>query len=167
MFNTLNIEKMKTKNYLLIVVILIAGIAVSSCKKTESANPASNGTMSLTVDGGSWSASLSVQAVNTNGVINITGSDSGGKQASVVLYNVVAPGTYAVGPNSGNQSNQLRWTQGLGQTDTFVANGILGNGSVTIDELTDSKVSGSFNFTGFADATTSKPISDGQFNANF
>lgn len=157
---------MKTKN-LLVFMILVAGIAITSCKKTETANPASNGTMSLTVDGGSWSASLSVQAVNTNGVINITGSDSGGKQASVVLYNVTTEGTYLVGPNSGNQSNQLRWTQGLGQTDTFVANGVLGDGTVTIDELTDSKIVGSFNFTGFADATTSKVISDGQFNANF
>ena len=156
---------MKTRN-LILILLLGTVILFGSCKKDSDDNPdAGNGTISLTVDGATWSASLSVQAVKTNGVINVTGSDSQAKQAAVVLYGVTAPGTYQVGPAS--PSNMLRWTEGIGQTDTYTANGVIGSGTITVTELTASKIKGTFSFTGFNTSQSSKIITDGEFEANF
>ena len=150
-------------------MVLIAGIiTLGSCNKDDgdSGTPAgTNGSISLKVDGGTWNASLSVQAVNTNGVINVTGSDSNAKQAAVTLYGVTATGTYQVGPP--NVGNILRWTEGLGQNDTYQASGVLGTGTITVTELSASKIKGTFSFTGYNTAQTSKQITEGSFEANF
>jgi hypothetical protein len=158
---------MKSRNLLL--MMLIAGVTMlSSCNKNDddSGTPiGSNGSISLKVDGSTWNASLAVQAVNSNGVINVTGSDSNAKQAGVTLYGISAPGTYQVGPP--NAGNMLRWTEGLGQTDTYQANGVIGNGTITVTELSDTKIKGTFSFTGFNTAQTSKQITEGSFEATF
>ncbi|MCB2207468.1 MAG: hypothetical protein KQH67_04160 [Bacteroidetes bacterium] len=149
-------------------MMLIAGVTMlSSCKKNDddTGPVGSNGSISLKVDGSTWNASLSVQAVNSNGVINVTGSDSNAKQAGVTLYGVSAPGTYQVGPP--NAGNMLRWTEGLGQNDTYQANGVIGTGTVTVTELSDSKIKGTFSFTGYNTSQTSKQITEGTFEANF
>lgn len=148
-------------------LLALVALTFSGCNKNDDNNnpSGSSGSMSLTVDGSNWSATLAVQAVNSNGVINVTGSDSNAKQASVILYGVSTTGTYQVGP--GNPSNQLRWTQGLGTNDTYQANGVIGNGTVTITELTSSKISGTFQFTGYNTAQNSKVITNGSFSANF
>ncbi len=145
----------------------LAVISLASCKKDDDGddNPASAGSVTLTVDGASWNASLSVQAVNTNGVINVTGSDSNAKQASIVLYNVTKTGTYTVG-GIGN-SNSLRWTEGLGQNDTYSANGIIGSGTITVTELSSTKIKGTFSFTGVNTAQATKSITDGAFEATY
>ncbi len=158
---------MKTGNFIL-MMIMIGGLLLTSCTKDDDTTPenpvAGNGTMSLTVDGSSWTASLSVQGVNTNGVVNVTGSDSNAHQASVILMGVTEPGTYQV--STGSQ-HQLRWTEGLGQDQTFVANGILGSGTITVTEISSTKVVGTFSFTGFSTASSSKEITNGQFSATF
>jgi len=151
---------------------MLAAIAVlgfTSCSKSEDDdvtpdNPISNGSITLKVDGTSWNASLAVQAVNSNGVINITGSDSNAKQASVLLYGVTEPGTYNV--QAGLQ-HQLRWTEGLNASQTYVANGILGSGSITVTELTSSKIKGTFEFTGANTSQATKSITEGSFEATF
>jgi len=158
---------MNSRN-LLLMVLIASVVMLGSCKKddSDSGTPVgSNGSISLKVDGGTWNATLAVQAVNSNGVINVTGSDSNAKQAAVNLYGVSAPGTYQVGPP--NQGNMLRWTEGLGQTDTYQANGVIGSGTVTVTELSDSKIKGTFSFTGFNTAQTSKQITEGTFEATF
>jgi len=157
---------MKTKN-LLILLVLVTGITFSSCNKTETTNPAgSNGTLSLSVDGSSWSANLSVQAVNSGGVINVTGSDMSAHQAAVTLIGATGPGTYKVGPN-GVQGNMLRWTEGTASDQTFQATFILGSGTIVVDKLTDSEISGTFEFEGYNTAQTHKTISNGKFSAKF
>lgn len=158
---------MNTRN-LILGMLLIFGVALTSCKKdNDSGDPGGgtgSGTLTLNYDGTSWNASLAVVGVNTNGVVNVTGSDSQAHQASVILYGATGPGTYEV--TTGLQ-NQLRWTEGLGQEDTYVANGILGTGTIVVTELTDSKVVGTFSFTGYNTSGNSKEITDGQFSATF
>ena len=157
---------MKTRN-LILGMLLIFGVAMSSCKKDDdSGDPGTggSGTLTLKYDGTSWDASLAVVGVNTNGVVNVTGSDSQAHQASVILYGATGPGTYEV---SAGLQNQLRWTEGIGQNDTYVANGILGTGTITVTELTSSKVVGTFSFTGYNTNGDTKQITDGQFNATF
>lgn len=153
--------------FLMLTAVAVLGLV--SCNKSDDddvtpENPISNGSLSLKVDGTSWNASLAVQAVNTNGVINVTGSDSNAKQASVILYGVTEPGTYNV--QAGLQ-HQLRWTEGLGANDSYIANGLIGSGSITITELSSSKVKGTFQFTGANTAQATKSITEGSFEATF
>ena len=156
---------MKMKSILLSVV-LIAGVLLVSCKKDDDTTPVgSNGSMSLSYDGTSWSASMSVQAVNTNGVINITGSDASAHQAAVTLYEVTAPGTYKVGANA-NAGNSIRWTEGIDPKQTYNASFVLGSGTVTITELTATKIKGTFSGTVYNTDQTSKTITNGEFDAN-
>ncbi len=154
---------MKSKVFYLLV--LAGTLFFFSCSKDKGASPStSNGTMELKVEGNAWSATLAVAAVNTNGVINVTGSDSQSKQASVILYGVDAPGTYTL---NNSQSNQFRWTEGLGQADTYVANFLAGTGTITITELTASTIKATFEFTGYNNSQNSKVITEGVINANF
>ena len=156
---------MKMKSILLSVV-LIAGVLLVSCKKDDDTIPAgSNGNMSLSYDGTSWSASMSVQAVNTNGVINITGSDASAHQAAVTLYEVTGPGTYKVGANA-NVGNSIRWTEGIDPKQTYNASFVLGSGTVTITELSATKIKGTFSGTVYNTDQTSKTITNGEFDAN-
>ncbi len=156
---------MKTRT-LLILAAIFATFAISSCKKsTDSGDPATgNGSISLTYDGNNWNASLGVQAVNTNGIINVTGSDSDARQAAVTLMGVTAPGTYEITATSGNA---LRWTEGLDPAQTYLANGILGSGSITVSEISASKVKGTFSFNGQNTNGESKSITKGAFEASF
>ncbi len=158
---------MKVRN-LTLGMLLIFAVAFSSCKKdNDSGDPGNgggSGTLTLKYDGTSWDASLAVVGINTNGVVNVTGSDSQAHQASVILYGATGPGTYEV---TMGMNNQLRWTEGLGQEDTYVANGILGTGTIIVTELTDSNVVGTFSFTGYNTSGDTKQITDGQFNATF
>lgn len=158
---------MKIRNVLLIAV-LITGVVISSCKKKDdnNSNPGSNGTMTLKSDGSSWSASLSVQAVNTSGVINVTGSDSNANQAAISIFQANGPGTYKIGPGA-NPGNMGRWTKGTGQTDTYTANGAIGTGEVTFTELTDTKAKGSFKFTAYNTSQNKVEITEGQFDVSF
>lgn len=156
---------MKAVKFLMLVV-LISSIAFTSCKKDENTGDPSigDGSMTLKYAGTSWDASLAVQAVNTNGVINVTGSDSQGKQAAITLFGVDSPGTYEI--TSGSQHSG-RWTEGVDPSETYVANGIIGTGTITITELSETKIKGSFSFEGFNTTQTSKSITEGSFDVNF
>ena len=159
---------MKTFRNLTILLILITGVVITSCKKKDDNNPppGSSGTMSLKHDGQSWTASLSVQAVNTNGVVSITGSDSNANQAQVNIYQPNGPGTYNIGPNA-NAGNMGRWTQGIGTTDTYTANNVIGSGEVTFTELSDTKAKGTFKFTGYNTNQKKVVVTEGKFDVNF
>jgi len=160
---------MKIFKSFFLMLTAIAVLGVTSCNKSDDEdvtpeNPLSSGSMSLKVDGTSWNASLAVQGINANGVVTVTGSDSDAHQAQVILYGVTEPGTYNV--QAGLQ-HQLRWTEGLNPQDTYVANGIIGSGSITVTELTSSKVKGTFQFTGANTAQGTKTITNGSFEATF
>ena len=158
---------MKIRN-LILGLVLIAGISFTGCKKEET-NPGgttSNGSLTLKHAGSAWSASMSVQAVNTNGVLNITGSDSNANQAAVTIFQPNGAGTYAIGTLS-NPGNSGRWTQGIGQTDTYSASSVLGSGEITITELTATKVKGSFFFTAYNTDQNTVQVTEGKFDVKF
>ena len=160
---------MKKVKIIFLALISLSILNLTSCKKDDDAtddNPiTSSGSMTLKVDGESWSASLASQAVNSNGIINVTGSDSNAHQVAVTLMNVTEPGTYAVG-GMGNQ-NGLRWTEGLASTDTYIANFVMGSGTITITELSSSKIKGSFSGTVANTDQVSKRITEGSFEVSF
>jgi len=157
---------MKIKSILLSVV-LIASVVLVSCKKESDTTPAgSNGSISLSYDGSSWNASLGVQAVNSSGVINVTGSDASAHQVAVNLFGVTAPGTYVVGPN-GNTGTSIRWTEGIDPKQTYTASFVLGKGTITVTELSATNIKGTFSGTVYNTDQTSKVITNGEFDAKF
>lgn len=150
-------------------MILIAGIVIfGSCKKEsdDPGNPDSNGSMSLKHDGESWTPTLGVQGVNTNGVINITGSDSKANQVAIVVFEPTGPGTYKIGP-SGNAGTSGRWTQGIGQLDSYMASHVIGSGEVTFTELTTAKAKGTFKFTAYNTEQATVVVTEGKFDIAF
>lgn len=147
--------------------LLAVSFSLTSCKKDgDDDGPAGmGGSMKLKHDGSSWSASLSVQAINSNGVLNITGSDYNANQCQLILMNVPGPGTYQIGGNPSNP-NSGRWTQGLGTNDTYSTMLGQGSGTCTITELTGSKVAGTFEFTAKNMAQVQVTITEGSFSAD-
>ena len=133
--------KMKTLTKLILFVTLVSVVTLTGCKKNE-------------------------EAVNDNGVLNVTGSDSNANQSSIILSPVNGVGTYKIGP-SGGTGHQGRWTQGLNQTDSYVASFVIGTGEVTITELTDSKAKGTFKFTGYNTDQNTVQVTDGEFDVTF
>jgi len=159
---------MKKVKIIFLALISLSILNLTSCKKDDPTddNPTlSSGSMTLKVDGEPWSATLAAQAVNSNGIINVTGSDSDAHQIAVTLMNVTEPGTYSVG-GMGNQ-NGIRWTKGLGGSDTYLANSIMGSGTITITELSSTKIKGSFNGTVANTDQLTKRITEGSFDVSF
>ena len=156
---------MKTGRILLLIVF-ITSFSLTSCKKDEDTGGgvSGDGSISLTYDGNSWNASLSVQSVNSGGVINVTGSDSEARQASVILFGVTATGTYEITQGSGHQ---LRWTEGLNPEQTYSANGVVGSGTIVVTELSATAVKGTFTFNGYSTSGATKSITNGSFNGVF
>ena len=150
----------------LALFILAATIGLASCKKDDNNNDqGTSGTMTLKHDGSSWSANLAVVAVNSNGVLTITGSDNSANQCNVTLYNIPGTGTYELGVTITN-TNTGRWTQGVAQDDTYTTMLGQGSGSCTITELTATKVSGTFHFTAKNMSGDEVSVTDGSFSAD-
>jgi len=140
------------------------------CKKDDEENndnPNNNnpvGSMSLKVDGTSWTASLAVVATNSGGLVTVTGSDSNAHQAQVTIYNVSGTGTYQLGGSMTNP-NMGRWTAGVNPEQTYTTSLGLGSGTVEITELTDTNVAGTFSFTAKNSNGDEVSITEGSFNA--
>jgi hypothetical protein len=165
---------MKAK-YLLVLIMTI-GVVMVSCKKDDDDDDnngnsgttpnTGQGTMTLKVDGVDWSATLAVQATNSNGVLTVAGSDSNAQQCQVTIMNASGTGTYQLGGTPTNP-NSGRWTKGTGQNDTYTTMLGIGSGTVTITELTANSVKGTFEFTAKNTPQEEVSITDGSFSATF
>ena len=166
LYKLTNLKIMKTKRLFTILMLTIA-LGFASCDKDndDDNNNGTGGTLTLKHDGTSWSASLAVAAANTNGVLSVTGSDSNANQCNITLYNIPGTGTYDLGVTMTNP-NTGRWTQGLGQNDTYTTMLGQGSGSCTITELSGSKVAGTFQFTAKNTLGTTITITEGSFTAD-
>lgn len=159
---------MKTKMFML-ATLFLTGILLSSCTKNDDdgGTPSTgNGSVSLKVDGQSWSATLATVAVKGDqGLVSLTGSDSDAHQVSFTLLNAQATGTYTIGGLT-NQ-NQARWTAGLSTTDTYLASMVLGSGEVVITEYSDAGFKGTFQFEAYNTSQQKVSVTNGAFEANF
>lgn len=155
---------------LFFVLFLAIGFTLTSCDKDDDDNDEPNNTtggeLSATIDGNEWSASLSVGAVNSSGVISVTGSDANSNQLQISILNATSTGTYSLGGSMTN-SNYGRWTTGTGQSDTYTTMLGQGSGEVTITELTADRVKGTFYFDALNDQQQQVDVTSGSFNAKF
>ena len=127
--------------------------------KSSSATGDCSGTLSADIDGTRWDATLEVCAVNESGILNITGSDSGGNQLGVTV-NGPAVGTVTLD----GMLNSGRWSEGM---TTFLIIGT--QGTLTFDTLDASGTTGTFSFdaTDATGAGGTRVITNGVFDVDF
>ena len=153
-------------------LMLLAVIAVTfaGCKKDNSddnnngTQPA--GTMSLTVHGKNWTANFGVAATKNSGQISVTGTGSSSLSCNLTLYNIPGVGTYPISGITPN-SNAATWKEGSGEVNTYRASYPKGSGSVTINNLTNTSITGTFQFTGLNSESNQVVITEGKFTAYF
>ncbi len=111
-------------------------------------------------------------ALRANDLIQVTASSMQGTATtdintiSIALFGVTAPGTYEVGPNS---DHTLAFLDGETQLsyDTSSCSGA--TGTITVTTLNESKIEGTFSFTGKDDDNCSaqRVVTQGQFRGTF
>lgn len=172
---------MKTIKFFLYLTLTLSLTALTGCDSDDDDDPAptGNGSMSATVEGNDWNANVAVQATyitqgGTNALTVVGSSDQGEGLSTTIslnLLNVTGTGTIAVdGSNLTNLSSaSYAIANSTSANDAEVYNSVGNSGQVTITELTETRVSGTFTFVGSeaTGGTGTRTITDGEFSVNF
>lgn len=141
-------------------------LVVAGCGGDSGGPSGSDGTMSATIDGQPWNASLAVSATYSSNVLGIGGTDGNSRQINITIPNVTTTGTINLG--LGSQAVAVVVTS---PTEAWASSLVGGSGSVVITELTSTGAKGTFTFTGIratgTGGTTSKTVTNGQFDVTF
>ncbi len=169
---------MKTIKQFGVVLALTLTTILTSCSSSDGGGGgnAASGTMKAKVDGTSLSSSAPFTTgtkINAGGSTTLTlqGTNSAGKGYQFVVNGFTGVGTYEIGGSSSifvvgtyiesnvsNPSDSQTWTAPYDET---VA------GEISFSSVTDTKVVGTFHFTGKnTDDSSVKEITDGSFNVN-
>ncbi|HNP33632.1 MAG TPA: DUF6252 family protein [Flavobacterium sp.] len=170
---------MKTIKQLSIVLVLALTSMLSSCSSDGDGggSSASLGTLKGKVAGTNFTSmtaatfATKVTAGGTTTVI-VQGSDATGKAIHLmVMGTTVAAGTYQI--SDASISTEASYTEinlsTMSSTTWAAPYESSGNvGSITISEITDTNVKGTFTFTGKNQSgTDTKQVTNGAFNVNF
>lgn len=156
-------------------------LSLSSCSSDEGGGGgvAAEGTITANVAGSTFTSmelATIANRVNAGGstIVTIQGSDATGKAINLIINGATQTGTYDIGGENliavvgtyietNIQNPQASKTYVAPYEDGGVA------GSITISEMTDTKIVGTFNFTGKNqnDQNDSKAITNGAFNVMF
>lgn len=169
---------MKTIKHLCLAIVLATATIFTSCSSSDGdggggGGGASAGTIKAKIGSTNFKSMTAASfAMNQSGMLIIQGSDATGKAIQLMLSGVTAAGTYEIS-NAGiavianytiaNISNPMA-------SQVFAApyegSGVAG--SITISEITATKVVGTFTFTGkLQNGTETKQVTNGAFNVNF
>ncbi len=162
-----------------LIAVMFLALSCSSDSDGGGGGTAAAGTIKAKVDGSGFTSMAMTTIANRiefNGTSTITlqGSNSGGKTISLIMNGVSAAGTYDIGGDNtiaivGSYTDTN--IQNPAASITYVAptEGGAVKGSITITELTDAKIVGTFRFTGTNqdDATDTKEVTNGAFNLEF
>lgn len=157
---------MKTLRYLKstpLCILLFLSVIMSSCSKDDPSSSGQDGfTICANVDG--------IEVVSENAGVSLFSETTdfyiitsvGDHAFQFTLDGPAAEGTFTTGPE---ELLRLSYTSS-NPTIIWGANELDGSGSITISQITDSFIRGTFSFTGInpADNTTIE-ISAGEFNA--
>lgn len=147
----------------LVTVVSIAVIAILlSCSNSSSPSDNAVGTLKASFDGQTFTASLATTALYSSGVLAIAGSDSKGRQIQLRIIGAEKSGEYSFGGLT--NVNVATVSTGPSPSQTYVSSIVGGSGTVTLNELSASRVSGTFTFTGINSASQTKTVTDGTFN---
>lgn len=142
-----------------------AGLTLALCGCGTSSNvlQPTNGSMTATIDGSSFSAN-SIAATYLSGILAVGGTDSQGRGIGIAAQ-VPGPGTFTVGVTSPANFSVTIGAAGWQAAIT------LGSGSVTVTSISATGAKGTFQFTagpvpGTA-ATGNKVVTAGAFDVTF
>jgi Family of unknown function (DUF6252) len=128
-----------------------------------------NGTLSATIDGVPWTATVSVQTQFNNGILSFAGGDNRQTLSIAVTANR-GTGTYVAGVVD-PQNIVVANLSTAGSAASWLSGPSLGTGSVTITSLTSTSASGTFTLTlapsAGSGATGNKALTNGVFNVTF
>lgn len=145
---------------------VVMALVVAGCGGDSGGPSGSDGTMSASIDGQAWNASLAVSATHSSNVLGIGGTDGNSRQINITIPNVTSTGTINLG--LGSQAIAVVVTS---PTEAWTSSMVGGSGSVVITELTASGAKGTFSFTGIraqtGGGTTQKTVTNGQFDVTF
>ncbi|AWA28762.1 hypothetical protein HYN48_00905 [Flavobacterium magnum] len=163
----------------LVAVMFLALSCSSDSDGGGGGGSASLGTVTAKIAGSGFTSmamATSAQRVTSGNMttISLVGADSSGKSISLIMNGVSQAGTYDIGGD--NSISIVGSYTALNMQDpansvVYVAptEGGAVKGSVTISELTDAKLVGTFHFTGTNqdNAIDTKEITNGAFNLEF
>lgn len=133
------------------------------CGSSPTAPAPTNGAITATVDGGSFSA-VTVAGTYTGGIMGLGGTDSQGRTIGIGGQ-IPGPGTYPIGPTS-----PANFSLTIG-TASWQAAITLGSGSLTVTSISAAGAKGTFQFTaGPVPGTTAsgnKVVTQGAFDVKF
>ena len=129
------------------------------------------GGIRATIDGDAWESDEALTPVvqyTTSGVYVIQGSRlEGGTDAStllITLNNIPGPGTYPLGTGGGVSGGIGVFAENSSNWSTPLTGAA---GTITIDALTDTRIAGTFEFTGggaFGNAAGTRDVTEGEFD---
>ena len=178
---------MKTMKQFGLMLTMVAATLLSSCSGDDNGGgggSAANGTIKAKVGGSNFKSMEIASFASKNAIgggaymITIQGSDEEGNAIQLILNGVDGqPGTFEISQSAGitavgyytkiniNTSNPMASTYTTWAAP-YEGSGVAG--SITISEITDTTIKGTFNFTGKnQEGTDTKAVTNGAFNLNF
>lgn len=151
-----------------LVFACAAGVIACNKSPTATASDSSGtGTMSATVDGGTFSASGQGKVVATRAGgsnFSITGANTTGAQIAIIMGGVTSPGTYDIGAGGVGAAT---YSNG---SSTWLSATTGGTGTITFTMLTTTHATGTFSFIAAPVAGTSatgpKVVTAGSFDVS-
>lgn len=167
---------MRTIKHISFAIVLAVTTILSSCSSSDSGGGGGNAALGTIV---AKAGSVNFQSMTSasfamlnSGMLVIQGSDAQGRAMQIVLSGVSEAGTYTISDTAGisvvgsyteiNLSNFTSTTWAA----PYEASGNVG--TVTISEITETGVKGTFSFTGKnQEGADTKAITNGAFNVEF
>ena len=158
------------------IAFLALALSFGSCSSDDgggsTGGSAASGTIKANVAGKSiTTASQATFATRSGAFLSINGTTMGQEALGIIIYNFTGEGTYDVITGndlgavfsytkidlSNPMSTSNTWTAPLDETTGT-------SGTVTVTEITDTDVKGTFSFKGINDLGTYKEVKNGAFN---
>lgn len=166
---------MKTIKHLSFAIVLAVTTILSSCSSDSNGGGGNAAAGTIKAKAGNVNFTSMTQAsyaMMQSGMLVIQGSDASGKAIQLMLMGVSEAGTYTISDTAGISVIGSYTEVNLSTFDstTWAApyDGSGTVGTITISEITETTVKGTFSFTGKnQEGTDTKAVTNGSFNVNF
>jgi hypothetical protein len=157
-----------SKKIVSLIAFAFIAYCTVSCNKVNVGGKAGKGSMTATIDGEKFDASLAVQAVSVSGLFQVTGSNGKVQQMNISIMSYNGVGEYALGGSAtAVHKGTGMWTKGLNSQDTYTTQVGLGNGVCKITSDDGKTVEGTFSFTARNTQQQLVNVTEGKFKASY
>jgi hypothetical protein len=152
---------------LLLASCMVLAVA---CSSSSSTGPNGSGPISASINGSGWSGTVQARATRTvtggDTIITIGGANTGEKIIMALAFNDVGTGVYGIGAI--NEPANAILNEG---SSTWTANITGGSGSITVDTITATRVTGTFQYSAVpvsgSGASGTENVTNGKFALSF